>query len=154
MAPTPQLNSPQQLRQHDGSSSQFRDQSSDHNGGEISTLSTTQRVLVDIADPTSPGPPTPPNSSIHADLNSPGWKRLICRPPTTRERISLIATIFSDRDEVEMARRLCKEDAQAPVDVIYVARSHYLSSLENGSTDFDLNSAPTRHWVPSITHCR
>ena len=135
---------PQQLYQPDGSSPEFGDQSDDHDGGELSTLSTTQRVLPDIADPTCPAPDTPLNSSIHPDLDSPGWKRLLCGPPTTHERISLITTIFSDRDDVEMARRLCGEDSQASVDVIYEARSHNISSPGNGSTDLGSNSAPIR----------
>jgi len=139
----PPTSSPQRHR-HDGTSSEFRDQSNDHDGGKVST-STTQHALPNIANPTCPELPTPPNSSIHPDLDSPAWKRLICRPPTTHEQISLIATIFSDRDEVEMARQLCGEDAQAPVDVIYEVRSYNLSAPENASTDFYLISVSIRH---------
>jgi len=133
MPPPSLLDSPRQLSEHDGPSSERRGQSSGlHDGGEFSTLSTTQHTLQGAADPTRPGPPSPPDSSIYADFESPKWKRLICHPPTTQERISLIAAILSNKDEVEMARRLCGEDAQAPVDVIYEARSRYLSSAESG----------------------
>ena len=128
------LNSPQQLYEHDRPSSDFRGQPSDlHDGGEISTLSATKRTLSDVTVPPCPGPPGHPNSFTHADFDSPGWKHLIRNPHATQERISMIATIFSNRDEVEMARRLCGEDAQAPVDVIYEARSHHFSLLESGS---------------------
>ena len=49
---------------------------------------------------------------------APAWKRLIDRPPTSGERISLITYIFSDRDETETVRRLVGSDAQAFVDVV------------------------------------
>ena len=69
---------------------------------------------------------------------------MICSPRlATNERISLITTIFSRRDEVDMARHLCGEDAQASVDVIYEARSHKVSFPEN--TDLGSNSASIRH---------
>ena len=48
----------------------------------------------------------------------PAWKRLIDRPFTTDERISLITAIFSDRGEIEAVKRLCGDHAQPFVDVI------------------------------------
>ena len=46
------------------------------------------------------------------------WKRLINRPLSADERISLITTIFSDRNETEAVSHLCGDDAQSFVDVI------------------------------------
>ena len=48
----------------------------------------------------------------------PAWKRLIDRPLAKDERISLIADIFSDRDETEVVKCLRGGDAQSFVDVI------------------------------------
>ena len=49
---------------------------------------------------------------------TPAWKRLINRPLTSKERISLITDIFSDRDETEIVKNLSGEDARSFVDVI------------------------------------
>jgi len=46
------------------------------------------------------------------------WKRSIDRPITIDKRITLITAIFSDRRVAEVVKRLCKEDAQAFVDVV------------------------------------
>jgi len=153
--PTSPLNSLRQRYQyHPRSSSESRGQSGDlHGGREGSTLSTIQRALPGITDQTCPGTPRLPDSSNPADFNPPGWKHLISAPLATNERISLITTIFSSRDEVEMARYLCREDAQASVDVIYEVRSHNRAFPENGSTNLNSNSASIRHWMTSITHC-
>ena len=48
----------------------------------------------------------------------PAWKRLINRPLATDERISLITTIFSDRNETEAVSHLSEDDAQSFVDMI------------------------------------
>jgi len=48
----------------------------------------------------------------------PAWKRLIDRFPTKDERVPLIETIFSDRDEVEVVKCLRGDDAQSFVDVM------------------------------------
>ena len=48
----------------------------------------------------------------------PAWKRLV-ESLTSQEWISLITDIFSDRHEAEVAKRLCGEDAQSFVDVVY-----------------------------------
>jgi len=85
-------------------------------------MSATQRALPDFTGQMRPRAPRPPGSFNPTGFDPPGWKRLIRVPLSTNERISLIATIFSSRDEVEMARDLCGEDAQASVDVIYEAR--------------------------------
>ena len=49
---------------------------------------------------------------------TPTWKRLIDRPLSTDERISLITDIFSNSDEAEGVMRLCGDDAQLFVDVV------------------------------------
>ena len=48
----------------------------------------------------------------------PVWKHLINRPLTTDERISLIADLFSDRDEMEALKDLSGGDAQSFIDMI------------------------------------
>ena len=44
------------------------------------------------------------------------WNRFITCPLTKPERISLIAAIFSDRDEIEAVGNLCGNDAQSFID--------------------------------------
>jgi hypothetical protein len=56
-------------------------------------------------------------SGAHRDTAG-AWKRLITRPLTTHERVSLISAIFSDRNETEVVKRLSGEDAQNIVDAI------------------------------------
>ena len=46
------------------------------------------------------------------------WKNLIDRPLTTDERVSLVADLFSDRDEIEALKDLSGGDAQSFIDVI------------------------------------
>ena len=46
------------------------------------------------------------------------WKHLIDRPLTTDERASMIADLFSDRDEIEAFKDLSRGDAQSIIDVI------------------------------------
>ena len=60
----------------------------------------------------------------------PLWKRLINPGLSTNERIPLILSIFSDRDEVEVFENLSGSDAQAFVDVISEARIRILLSLQ------------------------
>ena len=137
MPPTSPSNSPQQSHQLGESSPEFHDQPSDlHDDGKVSVLS-NQGALLDSADPACPRPPSPLDSS--AQIGPQGWKRLICSPLTTQERISLVADILSNRGEVEMARRLRGDDAQTFVNVIYEACSHVLQSPESKLADFDSN---------------
>ena len=130
-----------QPRQHDGSSSEFHDQLDVlRDGGEVSTLSTSQQAPLDAVDLACPEPSHPSDSSARTRSDLPSWKHLILSPLATHERISLITTIFSNQDEVEAVRHLSGEDAQMFIDAIYEACSYILSSLKNGSTDFDPNS--------------
>ena len=68
---------------------------------------------------------------------TPTWKRLIDRPLSTDERISLITDIFSNCDEIEGVMRLCGDDAQLFVDVVdQVPPNSHLRRLN--STDLNL----------------
>ena len=66
------------------------------------------------------------SGSVHkwwADLflmrsGTPAWKRLIEGPLNSDVRVSLIAEIFSDREETEMVKQLRGDDAQSFVDVV------------------------------------
>lgn len=129
MSLTSSINSLQQPHQHDWSSAKSHDRPSDPHGGEVSTLSAPQQVVPDVADPGHPVPPRPPGSPIHAGADSPGWKRLICSPLVRHEQLSLITTIFSNRDEVEVVKCLRGDEAQDFIDAVYEARSHLISSL-------------------------
>ena len=48
----------------------------------------------------------------------PAWKRSIDRPIVVNKRISLITAIFSNRGVADAVKCLCKDDAQALVDVV------------------------------------
>ena len=48
----------------------------------------------------------------------PVWEHLINSPLTTDERVSLIADLFSDRNEIDILKALSKSDAQSVIDVI------------------------------------
>ena len=61
----------------------------------------------------------PETSALLKCKDAPAWKCLIRDPLTSDERISLIADIFSDRDEIEMVKHLHREEAQSFVDVVY-----------------------------------
>jgi len=60
------------------------------------------------------------------------WKRSVDQPIAVDKRISLITAIFSNHRVADAVKCLCKEDAQAFVDVVDEVLSH--SSLQgNGS---------------------
>ena len=139
------LNSSQQPHQHDGSSSEFHDQLDDpHNGREASASSTNQHVPSNLADPACSGSPHPSDPSINTNIDTPSWERLIRSPLATHERIFLIRTIFSDRDEVEVVRRLCGEDAQIFINVIYEVCSYIISPPNNRRINPEQNLRPLR----------
>ena len=48
----------------------------------------------------------------------PAWERLISHTPLVRERASLIASIFLDRNQVKAVEGLSGDDAQNFIDVI------------------------------------
>lgn len=145
------VDSLQQPHQRDRPSSEFQDQLGDLPASRDPTPSTSREALLAITDPAYSEPPRPPGSSTHTDLNLPGWKRLACGSLAIHERISLITTIFSNRDEIEVVRRLCREDAQILVDAIYEAHSCTLSSPDNMFTDF-ARCLSIRCWVTLIAH--
>jgi len=68
----------------------------------------------------------------------PAWKRLIGHTLATHERISLIATIFSDPNQVEMVGELSGDDAQSFIDAIDEVSSRTISCLQDKAIDFSL----------------
>lgn len=60
----------------------------------------------------------------------PAWKRLINYPPTSDERVSLITDIFSNRDEIEVVKRLHGDEAQSFIDTIDEVLPYFLVSEE------------------------
>ena len=58
----------------------------------------------------------------------PTWKRLIGQVLTAQERISLITTIFSDRNEIGVVQSLCGDDAQSFIDALDEVHSYIISS--------------------------
>ena len=65
----------------------------------------------------------PRNEAISANRllrcsDIPVWKHLTDSPLTTDERASLIASLSSDRDEIDILKALSKSDAQSVIDAI------------------------------------
>ena len=58
--------------------------------------------------------------------NTPVWKRLISNTLTMDEHVALIATVFSDDNEVKMVENLSGDDAQALIDVMDKVCPHIL----------------------------
>ena len=71
--------------------------------------------------------------------DDPAWKQLISGTITTDERISLITTIFSDHNQVEMVGELSGSDAQTFVDMIDEVSPHKILRSRNKLIDFDIN---------------
>lgn len=67
------------------------------------------------------------------------WKRLVDRP-AARERISLITSIFSDKDESDVIDGLRGDDAQAFIDAVDEVHPRTLTSQINQPTDSNSNS--------------
>jgi len=61
----------------------------------------------------------------------PAWKRLISRSFSVHDRISLITSIFLDRNEVKVVERLTGDDAQSFIDVISEVSLHSFTSEEH-----------------------
>jgi len=93
----------------------------------------------------SPGR-SPVNSSGRPFINTltysaiPAWKRLTCPNLSANERIDLIMTIFSDRDEAEASKYFFSNDAQTFVDTMVEASTRNILSLGVPS--------PTKIFVP------
>ena len=54
----------------------------------------------------------------------PVWKHLTDSPLTADERVSLIAGLISDRDEIDTLNALSKSDAQSVIDVMDEVLDH------------------------------
>ena len=65
----------------------------------------------------------------------PTWKWLITHPLLAHERITLIISIFSDRNEIEVVGHLSGDDAQAFVDIIDEVSIQVLSPPGGGPID-------------------
>ena len=59
----------------------------------------------------------------------PAWRRLISRPHTTDERISLVTEIFSDSNEIQVVKCLREDDAQVFIDMIDEVPPSFLSRI-------------------------
>ena len=70
----------------------------------------------------------------------PAWKLLASYSLPTNERVSLIVSIFSDHDEVEVIGGLTGEDAQNVIDMVYEVSTHARSPPKDGWVDLRLNS--------------
>lgn len=75
-----------------------------------------------------------------ARSNPPAWNLLVNRTLTTDERISLITTIVSDYDHVEMVGSLLGDDVHNVVDAIYKVNTRTFRPLGDGP----INSRPNR----------
>ena len=126
-----------------------------HDERGIPPLSTSQQAPPDVADPACPEPLRPPDPSIHTGIDRLGWEGLTRNPLPMHERVSLITTIFSNKDEVEIVRHLCGDDAQSFINAVYEARSYILLFSKNGTVNFDSNAhvSSIRRWITSIVHC-
>ena len=69
----------------------------------------------------------------------PALKRLISKRPAQRGRIPLITTIFADRNEVEVVKQLCGDDAQIFVDLVDEVSLCGLSPIEHKRINSHLN---------------
>jgi hypothetical protein len=65
-----------------------------------------------------------PGSSIPIEFSAPACRRLISRAFFPDQVISLIAAIFTSRDEVEAIGYLCGDSAQTFIDVVHEVRLH------------------------------
>ena len=61
----------------------------------------------------------------------PSWKRLISDPLHTDEYISLITSIFSKHNKINVVEYLSGDDAQIFIDVIYKVSLRFISSPKN-----------------------
>ena len=79
----------------------------------------------------------------------PPWKQLITRTFATHERISLITTIFSDNDQVEMVKQLSGDDVQTFIDVLDEASPCTISYSKERLINFDsgLRILSNRRWI-------
>ena len=83
--------------------------------------------------------------------DTPAWKHLINSTLAANKRIPLILAMFSDHHEIEIAGHLCRDDAQAFVNIIDEVSLHTRSPEKNESV-FPLPKLlrpVVRHWIVS-----
>ena len=70
-------------------------------------------------------------------------------PLTTDERVSLITAIFSDRNEIDVVKRLRGDDAQSFVDVMdEVLPLSFISEERAHRAELKLSRPAGRCWIP------
>jgi hypothetical protein len=81
----------------------------------------------------------------------PAWKRLISHTLVAHEQISLITTIFSDRNQVNMVGHLSGGDAQTFIDTIDEVSPHKIPRPKDQSIDFgsNIHILSIRRWIAS-----
>jgi len=73
---------------------------------------------------------TPDLSILVDDLEAPACERLISHTFSPHEVISLVETVFANKDEVKMVREFRGDAAQTFIDVVHGVRLHFLHSLD------------------------
>ena len=58
--------------------------------------------------------------------NTPVWKQLISNTLTMDEHVAVIATVFSDDNQVKMVKNLSLHDAQAFIDIMDKVCAHII----------------------------
>ena len=83
--------------------------------------------------------------------NSPAWRQLITNTLTMDERVPLVTTILSDRDQVETVRGLSGDDAQKFIDIADKVHLRVLSPQKEGWVDSCLpfHVLSVRCWIVS-----
>ena len=79
----------------------------------------------------------------------PAWKHLTDSPLTTDQRISLVADLFSNRDEIDTHKALNRSDAQSVIDVLNEVVQCSLLCQNDRSADMNPNHPImlSRRWM-------
>ena len=80
--------------------------------------------------------------------NAPAWKQLISNTLTVDEHVALIATIFSDANEVKTVENLSGHDAQAFINIVDRVCPHILLPPKNW-LPLNLHTLSVRSWITS-----
>ena len=92
----------------------------------------------------------PVKLTVFVCSDPPAWQRLISHTISMPERITLITSVFSDRDEIDGAGHLSGDDAQTFIDAVNEV-SYPLLFAKNRSVDPYQNSRAlsVRRWIAS-----